>query len=84
MMNKRYIIFAGEDYYPEGGSRDINCFCDSLDEAKKIAIELIQKEGYEWVDVYDLHKQKGCFYFAKRRGSIHVLNENDEWVKFDE
>jgi len=76
------FIFAGYNYYPDGGSKDINCFCDSIDEAKNIAIGLIKQ--YEWVEVYDLHEQKCCFYFAEKRGSIHVLNDNNEWVEFDE
>jgi hypothetical protein len=84
MNNKRYVIFAGENYYPQGGSKDINCFCDSLDEAKNIAIGLIQKEEYEWVEVYDLIKQESCFGLGKWDGKNWIAKGDGEWVKIDE
>ena len=84
MMNKRYVIFAGYNYYPEGGSKDINCFCESLDESEKIAIGLIQKEEYEWVEVYDFIKQEICFELGKWDGKNWIVKGDGEWAEVDE
>lgn len=78
MNNQTYVIFAGYDYYPDGGSRDINCFCESIDQAKEAAIQLASK--YEWVEVYDLNKQESCFELARRKGKVCIVSGDDYLV----
>jgi hypothetical protein len=60
-MNK-YILFAGERYYPKGGCDDFVGFFDSIDEAK----ENYDHEKFDdgWCDIVeaDSFKKVSCFY----------------------
>jgi hypothetical protein len=50
---KRYLIFAGSNYYPSGGWDDFRGSTDTLDEATSIA-----KGGrHDWWHVVDTHTE---------------------------
>lgn len=53
---KRYLLFIGDRYYPNGGMRDFKSSYDTIDEIMPI----IEKEDYfnTWVHVYDAEKGK--------------------------
>ncbi len=60
---KRYLLFSGEDYYPQGGFEDLVFSSDSIDECKQFVPEEgqfahivdseIQKIVWEWQSVSD-------------------------------
>ena len=41
---KRYLVFKGRNYYPEGGMSDILTSCDSIDECRRKLEEDIVKD----------------------------------------
>jgi hypothetical protein len=53
---KRYLLFAGDSYYPQGGWDDLQ---DSFDtsqeaiEAAKIGDSMVVKAGYDWWHIID-------------------------------
>jgi len=52
---KPYLLFAGENFYPEGGESDFIGSFDSLDEC-----ESVYKEGtlYEWASILEINTGK--------------------------
>jgi hypothetical protein len=50
---KRYLVFAGDRYYPHGGWRDFKGSFDTREEARKKALEYGQK--YDWQQIIDIH-----------------------------
>lgn len=65
-MNKRYLLIAGDTYYPSSGTRDWIGFFDTYEEAEsqltysvgKYSDNYIDKNGntYDWYHVIDLWK----------------------------
>ena len=53
---KRYLLFAGEDYYPSGGAYDFVGSFDSIDEA----VNALNYKEYRdcWANVFDLTTEK--------------------------
>lgn len=49
---KRYLVFAGTDYYPSGGANDFIFATNDLEEARNKMAENI-KEGFEWSHIFD-------------------------------
>lgn len=51
---KRFLLFAGEDYYPQGGANDLIGAFDSVDEAK--AAHDPNKFNYDggWANILDV------------------------------
>lgn len=53
----RYLCFAGDDYYPCGGVRDLQRSVESLDDAQSWANE--QRDStLTWWHVYDVVEQR--------------------------
>lgn len=50
MKVKRFVLFAGEQYYPSGGWEDYDSSFDTLEEAKTRAQEVTS----DWRDIVDL------------------------------
>lgn len=46
--HKRYIAFAGSDYYPCGGWNDLIGFFDTIDQAKEA-----MRGGHNWRQIID-------------------------------
>jgi len=67
-MIKKYLIFAYDDHYPDGGVCDFYKSVDSLDEAQEIAesltfdnIDIVEHSTMKLIksiDVYELNRQK--------------------------
>ena len=59
---KRYLIFLGLEYYPEGGMNDFLIDCDTLEECKIAINKEIKtsnyKERYNWSHIYDTETKK--------------------------
>ena len=51
---KKYILFAGLNYYPMGGSDDIHGYYDSIDEA----ISNYDHEVWDWGEVFNAKELK--------------------------
>lgn len=52
---KRFILFAGDDYYPHGGWQDFRGFFDTIEECyEKLAKTTIP---YDWAHAYDTKKE---------------------------
>lgn len=47
---KRYIVFAGSDYYPGGGWGDFRGDFDTLEEARALIKTLLD---YDWQQIVD-------------------------------
>ena len=60
MIVKRYMVFAGESYYPGGGMIDFKGSFSSLDEAVQIMSKEAKKSGPHtcWGHIYDNSKNK--------------------------
>lgn len=55
-LSPRYIIFAGDHYYPNGGWQDYYDQADTLEEAKR-AYENGKRE-YGWAHIVDLKNKQ--------------------------
>lgn len=53
-MNNRYALFAGHNYYPNGGFEDFKAF-GTLDELKAMRNKL---EGMDWAHIADLEARR--------------------------
>ena len=61
MKLKRYIVFAGDHYYPSGGISDYSADFDSMGEA----LGYMHQLGSEWAHVFDTEKGKYMEYSAE-------------------
>ena len=59
-----FIIFAGEKYYPQGGSYDILSVHNNLNKALIAFDEAITK--YEWVHIFDTYTSLLVKEFIKK------------------
>ena len=59
-----FIIFAGEKYYPQGGSYDIISVHNNLNKALIVFDEAITK--YEWVHIFDTYTSLLVKEFIKK------------------
>ena len=75
-MQSNYLIFAGEDYYPAGGSGDYICKCKDIQSAIGMANSIlgttIMPENdnchtYIWVHIFDLTKEEIICKIGNRR-----------------
>lgn len=51
---KRFLVFAGDTYYPVGGMDDFLKDFDSMDEALKYLLN----SDWDWAHVYDQQERK--------------------------
>ena len=56
-INNRYLVFAGDHYYPEGGITDLIMETDDLEKAKKEA----HKHSNEWAHIWDIVTRKTIY-----------------------
>lgn len=47
---KRYLVFAGLDYYPEGGWSDYEGEADTPQEATALARQCLTRRSGQWCD----------------------------------
>ncbi len=57
-MNKRYLLFAGKDYYPNGGAEDFI----GIYKTKKDALKAHDPNKYDydggWANIFDLKTER--------------------------
>ncbi len=53
MSDIRYILFAGLDYYPQGGAEDFVLKYSDLSDTLKFGIEILGRNN-DWAHVFDL------------------------------
>ena len=70
---KRFILFAGDDYYPYGGSDDVEGFYDTIEEAIENHIPRFRYDG-GWANILDCEKHTTVRRF---KGGIWFDNIND-------
>lgn len=51
MKLKRFLVFAGDHYYPKGGFNDLVGSKNTLE----AAIELAKSQNTDWYQVIDIH-----------------------------
>ena len=56
---KRYLLFAGGQYYPAGGMNDFRGSFDTFDDAKDFILNKITSDGYEYDWGHVLDKEEG-------------------------
>ncbi len=64
---KRYLLFAGDYYYPVGGMEDFIGDFSTIERAKNKGVELIKNNKADWAHVYD----------ALNMEMVDELNENE-------
>ena len=57
-MKKRFFLFSGEAYYPEGGWHDFIGSFETLEKAKEYAME----HRWDWAHVVDFMKKSIVWY----------------------
>lgn len=83
MSFKRYIVFAGNAYYPHGGMQDFNSDHDRLSDAIEAAEKTIITTSH-WSEVYDAFERKTMERFGTSRlGEEHGFND-DPFVDEDD
>lgn len=60
----QYLIFAGDNYYPNGGWHDFKDKSDDLLEANRIAVSYIN-DGKDWAHVVDLNTMAVLLKYGK-------------------
>lgn len=50
---KRFLLFAGSNFYPEGGWRDFRGSFDTVAEAQNAACALAEEFGIDWHHIVD-------------------------------
>jgi len=57
-MIKRFLLFAGNDYYPEGGANDFKGSYDSIEDAVKAHNPKEFEYDGGWANIFDLENEK--------------------------
>lgn len=78
-MLDRYLLFAGEDYYPEGGWRDFQSSHETIEEAKK-AFSIFEYRD-EWGHIFDLITKEivVTFWRGKTKEGDHSTEDYWNW-----
>lgn len=53
---KRFLVFAGDTYYPTGGWSDYRCSFDT----EKEALKWLARYNYDWNHIVDMQTGKTC------------------------
>lgn len=53
---KKFLVFTGSDYYPNGGMGDFRADFDTLDEALKFLVN--DRETWDWKQIYNTETRK--------------------------
>ncbi len=58
-----FLVFCGEDYYPQGGWEDFSQSFSDQELAIEYAKKLVEENaGHKWAQVVDLNKMAVIFY----------------------
>ena len=58
MYLKRYLLFQGDFFYPNGGAHDFIMSDDNINSLANYAKEMMEKELIDWWHIYDSEAQK--------------------------
>jgi hypothetical protein len=61
----KYLLFAGDDYYPCGGARDLRGKANSADELLKIKLH-----DYDWAHVFYVENGKSYELDIDEQGNL--------------
>lgn len=50
---KRYLIFAGDRFYPSGGWKDFKQSCETVEDALVCLIDVLMNDGADWYQIID-------------------------------
>jgi hypothetical protein len=67
-MVKRFLLFAGETFYPQGGCDDYIFSVDKLSDAIKWIEENVRngrEYKYDWANVLDTQEEKICYEYER-------------------
>lgn len=57
-MLKKFLLFTGRDFYPEGGAVDYYCSFDKLEDATCLAREMLTRpDSIQWANVIDTEEE---------------------------
>jgi hypothetical protein len=73
----RYVLFAGKNYYPAGGTRDLIGFYPTLLDAVKA---YGKAEYKQWFNILDCQEQKEVELPRTRFGGIPLYNDLIDWA----
>ena len=81
----RYILFAGENYYPEGGMRDKQGVFKEINDCFDYLLDSANTDGYngtpDWAHIYDIRMD--CTIFLSmtlengKISKIQITTEDD-------
>jgi len=81
---KRYILFAGDIYYPRGGARDLVGYRDSIEECKQLFYAIrgsdIALDFFNDVDYIESH---WAHVFDTESNSIVLTLSRDVWEELN-
>ena len=52
----RYMLFAGSNYYPDGGMGDLYSASDDFKELQT-TVTLLDTRNYDWYHIYDMEEK---------------------------
>ncbi|KQP36125.1 hypothetical protein [Pseudorhodoferax sp. Leaf274] len=76
-MTERYALFAGDEFYPNGGFEDFIAY-GGLDELKAMLPRLAKKD---WAHIADLKERRVVLVMAINK---YNRTDADEWQEADE
>lgn len=63
---KRYIVFAGNNYYPGGGACDYTGHSfEDKEAAKEAGLKCLARDGNDWVHIFDAIDERIVWEDAK-------------------
>ena len=72
-MKNRFLLFAGENYYPQGGAEDFICGYDTIEQAMDAydKMPLEEYEEKEWANILDIKTLKPVKFFFNGKWREH-------------
>jgi len=64
-MNKQFLLFAGNDYYPKGGAYDFKGSFEAEEDAIKAHNHNKHKYDDGWANIFDLKEEKIVKQFSR-------------------
>lgn len=56
-MKNRFLLFAGDNYYPSGGSNDLHGIYETEKEARNVMEDLMESQyPPDWYEIFDVQE----------------------------
>ena len=75
---KKFLLFAGNDYYPKGGARDLIGSFDTLEDAQAAHDPNVFEYDGGWANIYSTESESIVLYFYGGVGWTEN-DTNEEW-----